>query len=1278
MAVTIDPNAVFISYSGIGNETVKKFIAMLDEKRIPHRDSESEFIQDELTDFEEKIGMANIIVIFYSPDYFKKEHCMNEYANIRKCENKERKAATYYVKCENFTFADILKELKREWGGNFAEWKDEKHENLKPITQLSMANGCYIDENTPYCVQKLDNYFSKKIRFTESNLQDLVELIEKKYCKLSNKNTPVIQEFPTVSAPHFPFSVPDGLMQREDEGENLFNLISKNRIFNLVGVGGSGKSSLTYLSLKKHEKDFNEIAFVVVNNNVKNDMVDQLNRTLKLEFEEDAYTEIVSDLQDNFKSEKDNLLVLDINETADKDKTTEYINEILQDTAYLAGWKILILSRENVETRNRIKTHNLNDKEDFDFLKKLFLEKAGARYSEFSDFAGLFKVIYYNPLLAEQLGWYLNDYPKTATLDGIKKILYGSLGEQEMQGMSAAQRHDENVNSFLKNLIVYDKLEENEQKLLRHFVLWQSEYIGYDVIADLLKYVFASEDELTNTLKSLSRRSILATNNEETLSYKLHGLLKDSLREQIDFEKENYFIYLLNIDRIIEYGYYKFVPFVDCITNSLCEYDIAAKNTYVLGYSLVNKVGQKLTNSWKRDHAIKLLSKNIRDIEEHIKKDKDNNSLHDQLIIAHASIPSAQSNVSKSNTEKAIEILEKMPKDIENYQHALALVYRQYAGEQSKFEDVVSIFDKIFEIRHNLPKTNKYQNALAEDYRTLAHISEYKFYKYEITRANYEKAIAIGEQLPKDNPEFQNDLANTYNNLANLQQKHLGEYDSAKENYEKAIEIGEQLPKDNPEYQNGLAWAYKNLAILQENRLGDYDSAKANYEKAIEIREQLPKDNPDYQNGLAGSYNNLAILQENRLGDYDSAKSYYEKAIAIREQLPKDNPEYQNGLASAYHNLANLQQDHLGDYELSKSNYEKAIAIREQLPKDNPEYQNGLASAYNNLANLQKDHLGDYDSAKANYEKAIAISEQLPKDNPEYQNGLAWAYNNLGALQMNILNDYTASETNWEKAIKISEKLPKDNPKYQYVLAMAYNNPGVVQINILNDYAASETNYKKAIEISEQLPKDNPIYQYVLAQAYNNLGVLQMNILNDYTASETNYKKAIAIQEQLPKGNPIYQYALALAYHNLANLQQNNLGDYNSAKGNNEKAIKIIKQLPKDNPEYQNVLARSYNNLAYTYDKLKDYDKAIESINTAIDIASKLKETDSKYLILWLACRHSLSEIKYKNGRDLDDVKNTLLEIKPIAQQCLKDNPDDEDTKTVNDDIADLLSKIDN
>ena len=850
MAVTTNPNAVFISYSGIGNETVKKFIAMLDEKRIPHRDSESEFIQDELTDFEEKIGMANIIVIFYSPDYFKKEHCMNEYANIRKCENKERKAATYYVKCENFKFADILKELKREWGGNFAEWKDEKHENLKPITQLSMANGCYIDENTPYCVQKLDNYFSKKIRFTESNLQDLVELIEKKYCKLSSKKTPVIQEIPIVAAPHFPFSVPDGLMQREDEEENLFNLISKNRIFNLVGVGGSGKSSLAYLCLNRHKNDFNEISFVVVNNNIKDDIVDQLNKTLKLEFEEDAYTEIITFLQENYQSDKPNLLVLDINETADKDKTTEYINEILQDTAYLAGWKILILSRENVDTHNRIKTYNLNDKEDFDFLKKLFLEKAGARYSEFSDFAGLFNVIYYNPLLAEQLGWYLNDYPKTATLDDIKKILYGSLGEQEMQGMSAAQRHDENVNTFLKNLIVYDNLEENEQKLLRHFVLWQSEYIEYDVIADLLKGVFESEDELINTLTSLSKRSILTTNNEDTLSYKLHGLLANSLREQIKIENEDYDEYLWNIYRIIAYGYYKFVPFVDCIGNSLCEYDITNNN------ATLHNVALKYYNSWKANYSEKLYNKAIKICLKKLTSDKDNATYQNDLASAY---------------------------------NCLAILQKNHLRD---YDSAKANYEKAIAIRKQLPKDNpKYQNDLANTYNNLADLQKDNLGDYDSAKVNYEKAIAIQEQLPKDNPEYQNDLAGAYHNLAILQRKHLGDYDSAKANYEKAIEIGEQLPKDNPEYQNDLANAYNNLAILL-NKQKKYESAELNINSAIAIHQRLSDLNPKFLIDFLNSKYLLASIYVSRRKTNTLLKAHeiLDEIKPLAEKCLSDNP----------------------------------------------------------------------------------------------------------------------------------------------------------------------------------------------------------------------------------------------------------------------------------------------------------------------------------------------------------------------------------------------------
>ena len=875
MAVTTDPNAVFYSYRGVGtNQVVKKFIDLLDEKGIPHRGSESEPIEGALTDFEEKIGAANIIVIFYSQEYFESEHCMNEYANIRKYENEARKAATFCVKCGDFKFEDITETLEDCYGIKWAKFKDKNKDTLKPINRRTVDNGYYLDTNTTYCIQKLDNYFSKTARYKEDSLPTLVGLICDKYRELSSKNTPVIQEIPIVSAPHFTLSVPDGLMQREDEEGNLFNLISKNRIVNLVGVGGSGKSSLAYLCLNRHKNDFNEISFVVVNNNIKDDIVDQLNKTLKLEFEEDAYTKIITFLQENYQSDKPNLLALDINETADKDKTTEYINEILQDTAYLAGWKILILSRESVETRNRIKTHNLNDKGDFNFLKQLFLEKAGARYSEFSDFAGLFNVIYYNPLLAEQLGWYLNSYPKTVTLDDIKKILYGSLGKQEMQGMSAAQRHDENVNTFLKNLIVYDNLEENEQKLLRHFVLWQSEYIEYDLIADLLKGVFESEDELINTLTSLSKRSILTTNNEDTLSYKLHGLLANSLREQIKIENEDYDEYLWNIYRIIAYGYYKFVPFVDCIGNSLCEYDITNNN------ATLHNVALKYYNSWKANYSEKLYNKAIKICLKKLTSDKDNATYQNDLASAY---------------------------------NCLAILQKNHLRD---YDSAKANYEKAIAIRKQLPKDNpQYQNDLANTYNNLANLQKDNLGEYELSKSNYEKAITIRVQLPKDNPEYQNDLANTYNDLAILQRKHLGDYDSAKANYEKAIEIGEQLPKDNPEYQNDLANAYNNLAILL-NKQKKYESAELNINSAIAIHQRLSNLNPHFLVDFLGSKVILASIYKSR-GNPSSIRKTMEILFEIKplaEKYLSDNPSDKRiqGIINNINNLLELDKGKKG------------------------------------------------------------------------------------------------------------------------------------------------------------------------------------------------------------------------------------------------------------------------------------------------------------------------------------------------------------------------------
>ena len=677
----------------------------------------------------------------------------------------------------------------------------------------------------------------------------------------------------------FPLSIPDGLLPRDNEVDKLFDGISNKRIYNLIGVGGSGKSSLAYLMVQKHKDYFNEIVYVVVKTDIKQDIVSKFNRMLDLKL---TYSEIISHLRKKIKSVQPNLLVLDINETASMDKTDIFINEILKDNLLLEGWKFLILSRENVDTRKRISFHNLNDKNDFDFLKKLFLEKAGERYNNFGDFETLFNVIFYNPLMVEQLGIYLSNEPKILTIDDIINILGTSLHEEDMQGMSA-QRHNETIISFLKNLIVYDNIRDiNERTLLRHFVLWQSDYISYDIIADLLKGIFESDSILNKVLKTLTSRSILATtfNDDKILCYKLHGLLADSLREQIKDKlnvEEYWTAYVDNVRRIIKYDSYKFIPFVDCIGNSLCEYEITAN------YELLYEVVFKLQMVWKADYADILYNKIIKFLNDKISSDKDNSVYQSILSAILNSFANVQQGLlfdyksAKSNYEKAIAISEKMPKAHPGFQYVLASAYNNFALCLKSDEDYNAAklyFEKAIAISEHWPKDDMHQNVLTSAYCNLANLLKNHFDDCNLAAVIYNKIIAKYEQCTTDNNDHQNVLAGAHNNLANVLKK-LGNYESAELHYKKAIELYKRMGTGK---LDKLAGTYYNLALTQAQQTKDSD-AESNAISAFDIYKKLVKYNPNIH---MGDWMECAALLEEILvvqGKAEEAKKIFEREI---------------------------------------------------------------------------------------------------------------------------------------------------------------------------------------------------------------------------------------------------------------------------------------------------------------------------------------------------------------------------------------------------------------
>ena len=649
--------------------------------------------------------------------------------------------------------------------------------------------------------------------------------------------------------PKFEMSKLDSLIDRE-KIEELYESILQYRFSNLVGIGGSGKTSLTYRWAEIYGELFNNIALVTVNNNIKDDFVDSLDETLpvckEVENVDVRYSRIIGELKSHYQVGS-NLLVLDINEAEDKDFIYNFINRLF--FVLPNNWKFLILSREKV--KNDCHLIDLSDDVDTDFLKSLFQNKAGDRYRDFDEIDGLLETIHYSPLLAEQLGVFLKKQPKKKTLAEIKEILYADkFRNKERSGVSSYNRNEKETTiiNFLNNLIDYEDFTTDEQNVLRHFVLWKSEYIQYDIIEDLLRDLC---EDLEETLSNLYDRSILSF-DETKSAYKLHGLLADSLREQIDVTKQDYYQFFDNVIRISEYDFRKFLPFADCIGNSLCEYEITK------WVAFLHSTANKFKDIWRTDYAKRLYEKCIAISKMKLKTEPEVINCLEDLLYAYNNLAILQRNQLKDY--KSVEI---------NYNFAIEFNKR-----------IIRISDSL-----------KYQKYMAELYNNLA-VLQANHNAPKSAAKNYHKAIKILMEITQqsDDPEYYYCLANSYYNLALLQDNDL---DFAEENYNKAIDIWEQIRKtDNlkSEYLHLLSKIYNNLANIQKKKK-DYEKAQESIDEAIRINDKIKNKKTVY---LVDWMASKCILAEIYIAKDipDAAKKIIKKIKPIAEDLLENFPKY--------------------------------------------------------------------------------------------------------------------------------------------------------------------------------------------------------------------------------------------------------------------------------------------------------------------------------------------------------------------------------------------------
>lgn len=159
---------VYISYAGNSSikpewehiaDAVEKLKATLEAEGIEYctRDITS---GDKISDFERQIGDGEVIIIVFSDLYFRTEHCMYEFSQIKESLKKDPDKKLICIKNGTFDLSNTqyILELERLWGNKRQEYSEIEFHQMRQFSEQEQAahgKGFYIDD-----IRRLYSFFS--------------------------------------------------------------------------------------------------------------------------------------------------------------------------------------------------------------------------------------------------------------------------------------------------------------------------------------------------------------------------------------------------------------------------------------------------------------------------------------------------------------------------------------------------------------------------------------------------------------------------------------------------------------------------------------------------------------------------------------------------------------------------------------------------------------------------------------------------------------------------------------------------------------------------------------------------------------------------------------------------------------------------------------------------------------------------------------------------------------------------------------------------------------
>ena len=649
------------------------------------------------------------------------------------------------------------------------------------------------------------NTLNKNIKVIEyeNHGQDLIDKIKSLAQNSTNNENKIEEKIPTQTKQEFKQlttlpSINKDFIGRKDELEEIEKRLAQNSLICIVnGIGGVGKSELSYKYLHENKHKYKNIAFVEF---TKDDS--SLEEIFIRKFKDDFHLEndvtldsVILRLQ---KLPQRNLLLLD---------NLENIKDFEKIKALNTNFDLLITTRKDIDKQNQLNLDTLNPKD----AKELFL-------SIFNEDVNIEDILVYldnHPLFITLTAKSLDN--KYITLDELREnIRNNTISKIDSKDDKTFQEHLQNTFDRQFKSESKDELKE----LLQILAIFPSIEISFEILQKSIGL-----EKLRVNLQKLVERGWL-TNKED--SYKLHQIIRTFILSEYKIEYEKVTFIFENIAKYINpddstlianrlNGYIPIIEsFLELFKDKDDEFVCRIFDSITcLFYSLA----QYKKSFEYQNRALKFRIKNNGENSEFTARS------YNLLSVIYREI--REFKTAFIYQEKAIklreEILDEKYPDLASSYNNFSLIYKGMGKLEKALEyqeKSLKIYETILDEKHP---------SLAISYNNIAAIYQDMKEKEKLEKAleYQEKALKIDEEiLDEGNPG----LAIDYNNISTIYQD-IGELKKALEYQEKALNLTKEIfGEKHPD----LARSYNNISTIYKD-LKECLKAKEYMQKAIEI-----------------------------------------------------------------------------------------------------------------------------------------------------------------------------------------------------------------------------------------------------------------------------------------------------------------------------------------------------------------------------------------------------------------------------------------------------------